>query len=237
MEPVFFCPLSRRILMSEIVAYVGAANAAEALLPMFVGMELYSKYQSMGIAVNRKMRPYLRKGLTFGDLRDLLLRQKPSGTTGMGAVYHPTTNGNAQPHFSNDQSVAVVSVGTIKNCFAEKSNLISLGFTFESDTDSGSEVLANLIALHLTNGRDLFSSVAQTTDSLKGKFALAAMSISQPNIIAASHGRKLFASPMEVGTFVFSSPQMNFGKKFVDLGRYQICTIKGDRYFWVDKTP
>ena len=98
---------------------------------------------------------------------------------GARATHGPANDRNAHPHVSSDGQVAVVHNGVIENYSLLKRQLIEDGIEFHSDTDT--EVIAHLIAKHLTD--DLVDAVRKTLQLLKGTYGLAVVSRRHPDML------------------------------------------------------
>ena len=128
--------------MCGIIAYAGHAPAAPELFEGLRKLE-YRGYDSAGITTLDRGRLYTAKragtveGLR-GDLNNLC------GTVGIGhtrwATHGAATAANAHPHVYGRFSV--VHNGIIENYSELRSELISAGHAFSSETDS--EVIAHL---------------------------------------------------------------------------------------------
>jgi glucosamine--fructose-6-phosphate aminotransferase (isomerizing) len=93
---------------------------------------------------------------------------------------------NAHPHVSYDSKVAVVHNGVIENHARLRRELEASGVEFASETDS--EVIAHLVARELESTGDLLTAIGRTTGRLAGEFAIAVISIDDPETV---YGAKL----------------------------------------------
>ena len=100
---------------------------------------------------------------------------------------------NSHPHIDEDTTVAVVHNGIIENYLEIKEKLILEGHVFKSDTDT--EVIPHLIQKFMDEKFDLEHAVRKTIDIIEGAYAIAAISINEPDKIVAT--RK--DSPLIVG--------------------------------------
>lgn len=195
--------------MCGIVGYVGRREAEPILLDGLRRLE-YRGYDSAGLVTLTGPKLHLRK--KAGRVSELaeLVRQRPApGCLGIGhtrwATHGPATDANAHPHLagSGDGQVAVIHNGVIENYAALKRQLVAEGFHFKSDTDT--EVIAQLIALHL-NG-DLVAAVRKVLPLLKGTYGLAVVSTRNPDtIVAARLGSPLVLGVGEGEHFLASDP-------------------------------
>ena len=100
---------------------------------------------------------------------------------------------NAHPQLDEENTIAVVHNGIIENNAALKEELMAEGHIFKSDTDT--EVIPHLIEKFIDEGFDLEHSVRKTIKKLEGAYAIAAISLREPDKIIAT--RK--DSPLIVG--------------------------------------
>src|SRR5262249_22046769 len=148
--------------MCGIIGYVGGQEAEPLLVDGLRRLE-YRGYDSAGLvtlaldddAPRLGAKLHLRK--RAGRIQELSrhLRDKPApGSVGIShtrwATHGPANDRNAHPHVSSDGAVAVVHNGVIENFSTLKRQLIEEGWEFASDTDT--EVIAQLIAHHLSSG-------------------------------------------------------------------------------------
>ena len=93
---------------------------------------------------------------------------------------------NAHPHMSEDD-IAIVHNGIIENYEELRDDLQKNGFEFESQTDT--EVVAHRIKHHLNDTGELLAAVRATVAELEGAYALAVLSVSDPDkLIVAKAG-------------------------------------------------
>jgi glutamine---fructose-6-phosphate transaminase (isomerizing) len=183
--------------MCGIVGYVGKKRVVPVILDGLRRLE-YRGYDSAGIAVCGNGEG-LQIRRAEGKLRNLeeVIRLKPlDGTYGIGhtrwATHGRPTEENAHPHRDCTGKVVVVHNGIIENYVALKKKLSEEGHRFTTETDT--EVVAHMIEkyyLHSGNGHQpsLEESVRKTVTQLTGVFALAVISVEDPNkIVAARNG-------------------------------------------------
>src|SRR6266481_2006069 len=186
--------------MCGIVGYVGKKQVVPIILEGLRRLE-YRGYDSAGIAVagNGDMLQIRR---AEGKLRNLeeVIRLKPlDGSYGIGhtrwATHGRPTEENAHPHRDCTEKIVVVHNGIVENYLSLKKKLIEEGHKFSTETDT--EVIAHLIEKHLFktgNGHHpvLEEAVRRTVKELSGVFALAVISVDEPNkIVAARNGPPL----------------------------------------------
>jgi glucosamine--fructose-6-phosphate aminotransferase (isomerizing) len=186
--------------MCGIVGYVGKKEVVPIIIEGLRRLE-YRGYDSAGIAVaGNGDKLQLRRA--EGKLRNLeeVIRLKPlEGSYGIGhtrwATHGRPTEENAHPHRDCTGKIVVVHNGIVENYLSLKKKLIEEGHTFSTETDT--EVIAHLIEKHLFktgNGHRfaLEDAVRRTVKELSGVFALAVISVDEPNkIVAARNGPPL----------------------------------------------
>src|SRR5438132_2443355 len=183
--------------MCGIVGYVGKKRVVPVILDGLKRLE-YRGYGAAGIAVAGN-GDALQVRRAEGKLRNLeeVIRLKPiDGTYGIGhtrwATHGRPTEENAHPHRDCTGRVVVVHNGIIENYVLLKKKLIEEGHKFTTETDT--EVIAHLVEkyfLKTGNGHRpaLEEAVRKTVKQLTGVFALAVISVDEPNkIVAARNG-------------------------------------------------
>jgi glutamine---fructose-6-phosphate transaminase (isomerizing) len=136
-----------------------------------------------------------------GKLHNLeeAIKLKPlDGSYGIGhtrwATHGRPTEENAHPHRDCSGKIVVVHNGIVENYLSLKKKLIEEGHKFVTETDT--EVIAHLIERYLKSGNgqrpSLEDAVRRTVKELNGVFALAVISVDDPNkIVAARNGPPL----------------------------------------------
>ncbi|MCP3058222.1 glutamine--fructose-6-phosphate transaminase (isomerizing) [Myxococcus sp. K38C18041901] len=181
--------------MCGIVGYVGDKESAPILVSGLKKLE-YRGYDSAGVAVvNRNELNVVRATGKLRNLENRVVADQPKGNIGIGhtrwATHGRPSDENAHPH--TYKNVAVVHNGIIENHLALKEQLRAKGHVFSSETDT--EVFAHLISDELEQGKDLPDAVRGAIEQVKGTYALAVVSASDPNRIVATKN----ASPMVLG--------------------------------------
>jgi glucosamine--fructose-6-phosphate aminotransferase (isomerizing) len=182
--------------MCGIVGYVGKKKVVPVILDGLKRLE-YRGYDSAGIAVAGN-GDGLQIRRAEGKLRNLeeAIRLKPiDGTYGIGhtrwATHGRPTEENAHPHRDCTGKIVVVHNGIIENYVVLKKKLIEEGHRFTTETDT--EVIAHLVERYMakSNGSrpSLEDAVRKTVAQLTGVFALAVITVDEPNkIVAARNG-------------------------------------------------
>ncbi len=175
--------------MCGIVGYIGDRKAVPIILDGLKRLE-YRGYDSAGLAVLEDGNLAVRRA--SGKLRNLedCIRMSPvDGSYGIGhtrwATHGRPTEENAHPHRDCKGDIVVVHNGIVENYLALKTQLQAEGHKFVTETDT--EVIAHLIEKYFDG--NLEEAVRKAVRELKGVFALAVISRSDPNkIVAARNG-------------------------------------------------
>ncbi|MCD7755447.1 MAG: glutamine--fructose-6-phosphate transaminase (isomerizing) [Firmicutes bacterium] len=174
--------------MCGIVGYVGRRQAAPILLEGLSKLE-YRGYDSAGICVNGDTPLQICK--EKGRLRELVARTDNGaavpGTVGIGhtrwATHGVPSDVNSHPILSDGGKIAVVHNGIIENEAKLRQILIGHGIHFQSQTDT--EVVANLIAWYYDQCGDFLTAVRQTVGQITGSYALGILCRDYPDTMIA----------------------------------------------------
>ena len=218
--------------MCGIVAYVGQRQAYPIIINGLERLE-YRGYDSAGIALlSDGLKVYKKKG-KVAELKNALEFTNVDSTIGIGhtrwATHGEPNDVNAHPHYSSNENLAIIHNGIIENYAALKTELISRGHVFYSDTDS--EVFIKFIEEIYTNGNcSLEEAVRLSLKRVEGAYAIVIIDQSAPDqLIAARKG-----SPLVVGIgekeFFFASdatPFIEYTENVVYLNDYEIAIVRG----------
>ena len=172
--------------MCGIVGFTGSLQAKDVLLEGLKRLE-YRGYDSAGIAVfdGEKLNVVKRLG-KVSELVDALPKDACQGGCGIGhtrwATHGAPSERNAHPHTSCHSDIAVVHNGIIENFQELREELIGLGHTFASDTDT--EVVAHLVEQAYEG--DLLSAVRDASLRLVGAYGLAVTCQQEPGTIVVT---------------------------------------------------
>ena len=239
--------------MCGIVGFIGQKSAAPTALDALRRLE-YRGYDSAGIATVHDSRLWVKKGV--GRINDVEDAQSLSALPGALAIGHTrwATHGgvseaNAHPHIDENGHVAVVHNGVIENYQELRSSLEARGHRFNSETDT--EVICHLIEEQLGgNGVvvPLENAVREATKSIKGSFALLAVTPHDPDkIVAAKKDSPLVLGVGDRGCFASSDP-LSFlehtNSELIDMedGEVSVLSPRGVVFLnggteWVAKSP
>src|SRR4029079_14785635 len=189
-----------------------------------------------GIAVaDEKNHLELRRA--EGKLRNLeeCIRLHPlDGTYGIGhtrwATHGRPTEENAHPHRDQSGKVVVVHNGIIENYLSLKERLAGNGSTFKTETDT--EVIAHLIG-HYKDKENLSleHAVEKAVKELRGIFALAVISVDEPDTIVAVREGPPVVIGLGDGEFFVASdvpPILQHTRDVFFLGDREIAVITKD---------
>jgi glutamine---fructose-6-phosphate transaminase (isomerizing) len=161
--------------MCGIIGIIGETPIAPLLIEALKRLE-YRGYDSAGVAT--LVSGHIDRRRAEGKLVNLeaRLREEPlAGTIGIGhtrwATHGKPSERNAHP-IATDR-VAIVHNGIIENFQELKDELLAEGRTFDSDTDT--EVVAQLLTSHLERQLPPEEAMALTMLRLSGAFALVAL--------------------------------------------------------------
>jgi len=158
----------------------------------------YRGYDSAGVVI-ADHQGVLRRARAMGKVSELATQLGQFPLTGRLGIAHTrwATHGvpserNAHPHISRNR-VAVVHNGIIENHAELRVQLMALGYTFTSETDT--EVVAHWIEHRLCGAGDLLTAVRQAVQDFEGAYALGVICSDAPDRLIAT--RK--GSPLVIG--------------------------------------
>lgn len=231
--------------MCGITGYIGHRKAYPIVINGLKRLE-YRGYDSAGVMIYDGDEMHLSK--TKGKVADLEIitdanPKSKEGSIGIGhtrwATHGVPNDVNSHPHFSQSGDLVIVHNGIIENYDTLRKELISRGYTFQSDTDT--EVLVNLIEeVKKEEGCKLGKAVQLALTQVIGAYAIAVFDRTKPNeIIVARLG-----SPIAIGVgknneefFVASdaSPFIEFTKDAIYLEDEEMAIIKLNKGIHVRK--
>ena len=169
--------------MCGIVGAIAERNVVPLLIEGLSRLE-YRGYDSAGVAV---LNGGIRRVRSVGRVAEMQAKAEAEnlhGVVGIGhtrwATHGGVTEHNAHPHVSRAE-IAVVHNGIIENHEEHRVHLKSLGYEFESQTDT--EVIAHLIHYHYKACGDLFIATQRAMRELTGAYAIAAVALAAPEVI------------------------------------------------------
>ncbi|CAG0979476.1 partial glucosamine---fructose-6-phosphate aminotransferase (isomerizing), partial [Anaerolineae bacterium] len=191
--------------MCGIVGAIASRNIVPVLIEGLSRLE-YRGYDSAGVAVLNQGIQRVRAVGRVSGLQQKAEESQLSGQVGIGhtrwATHGGVTELNAHPHISRGE-IAVVHNGIIENHEEQRQRLKTLGYVFESQTDT--EVIAHLIHHYFTQSQDLFAATQLAMQELVGAYAIAAIALAKPDsMVCARQGCPLLIGLGEGENFAAS---------------------------------
>ena len=231
--------------MCGISGYIGNKDAYPIIINGLKRLE-YRGYDSAGVLMYDGAEINLSKTKGKVSALEEITNKDPKrkeGNIGIGhtrwATHGVPNDINSHPHLSQSGDLAIVHNGIIENYDTLRKELISRGYTFQSDTDT--EVLVNLIEeVKKQEKCKLGKAVQIALTQVSGAYAIAVFDKKKPNeIIVARLG-----SPIAIGVgknneefFIASdaSPFIEFTKNAIYLEDEEMAIIKPGRDIRVRK--
>lgn len=226
--------------MCGIIGYSGHRPAVPLLVEGLHRLE-YRGYDSSGVAYEQAGRLHVIKAEgKLCALEDKLAREPNLlATTGIGhtrwATHGVPSERNAHPHLAADGALALIHNGIIENFQDIKNDLLALGYTFRSETDT--EVLACLIAEERKNAPSLREAFARALRKARGAYAVAMVAMEEPEAVYAAR----LSAPLLLGVgagecFVASDIPafLAYTRDVVFLEDGEVVRIEGQRWEVLD---
>lgn len=156
----------------------------------------YRGYDSAGVGTLKDGKLFIRRAAGKLDALENLLHTDPiSGHIGIGhtrwATHGVPSKENAHPH--SNGKVSVVHNGIIENYAKIKDRLVSLGYTFSSQTDT--EAVVHLLSFYLDQKLQPLEAFQKTLDDIEGAFALAILITGEEDFLFVARN----GSPLVIG--------------------------------------
>ena len=236
--------------MCGIVGYIGDKKANEVIIKGLKRLE-YRGYDSAGVALlNQNGLNIYKKQGKVANLEADVVGKDVSGHAGIGhtrwATHGEPNDVNAHPHYSEDGEIALIHNGIIENYDSLKRELINLGYTFKSDTDT--EVLTYLIDdIKKKSNVSIAEAVRLALHQVVGAYAIVVLSKENPNqLVAARKSSPLVVGIGKEGDFYLASdatPIVEYTKRVVYMEDEEIAVVdlnEGLKLYNIDevaKTP
>ena len=192
--------------MCGIVGAIAHRDVVPMLIEGLKRLE-YRGYDSAGIAVidGDSVRRVRRTGRVV-EMEAAAHAEHLTASLGIGhtrwATHGGVTEHNAHPHISHGD-LALVHNGIIENHESLRERLQTLGYAFESQTDT--EVVAHLIHHYRAQGANLLAALQQAVAEMDGAYALAVIDRRDPStMVAARMGCPLLVGLGEGENFIAS---------------------------------
>ncbi len=220
--------------MCGIVGYIGHREAYPVVIKGLRRLE-YRGYDSTGVAIiqDGNLLVFKKKG-KVAELEEAVLGKDLHSNIAIGhtrwATHGEPSDRNAHPHLSNNGRLAMLHNGIIENYAQIKTDLLSKGYTFKSDTDT--EVLLNFIQdIQDNNKSTLEEALRIALKRIVGAYCILLIDQDDPEtIIAARKGSPLVIGIGKGEHFLASdaSPIIEYTKEVVYVNDYEIAIVKKD---------
>lgn len=145
------------------------------------------------------------------------------------ATHGRKTDINAHPHHDNKNRISLVHNGIIENFEILKNELIQLGYSFKSQTDS--EIISVLIGKYLDDGVSMHTAVENAVSKLRGTWALVIINENYPNKIWITRNGSPLLLGFEDEFIMIASEQLafnNYVRKYIVLNNNDLIEITKD---------
>ena len=219
--------------MCGIVGYIGHRRASSILLEGLQSLE-YRGYDSAGIALIHNGHFDLIRA--SGKLANLATKIDPehSAQVGIGhtrwATHGRPSEENAHPHVSQNGKIVAVHNGIFENFLDLRSQLVSEGFLFKSETDT--ECFPHLIERSMRKGLPFRDAFSEALKSVEGIYALACMHADDPGQILVARSGPPLALGMGQGEMFIASdaiPLLKHTQRIIFLEDGDWAEISTDR--------
>lgn len=218
--------------MCGIVAYIGHKEAYPIIVKGLKRLE-YRGYDSAGVALlNQSGMTIFKKQGKVANLEAEVDGNDFSGHAGIGhtrwATHGEPNDVNAHPHYSEDGKIALIHNGIIENYDSLKRELINIGYTFKSETDT--EVLTYLIDdIKKKSNVSIAEAVRLALHQVVGAYAIVVLSEENPNqLVAARKSSPLVVGIGKEGDFYLASdatPIVEYTKRVVYMEDEEIAVV------------
>ena len=218
--------------MCGIIGYIGFRQAVQVVLEGLNKLE-YRGYDSSGIAVleDGALKRFRAEG-KINKLEKKIKKKNLSGNIALGhtrwATHGKPSEENAHPHTDCSKRLVVVHNGIIENYLGLRTQLVSEGHKFESETDT--EVIAHLIEDNISKG--LLESLRITLSKVNGSYALAVISEDEPDKIVVARSKSSLIIGLGSGeNFIGSDVPafLNYSRQVVYLEDGEIGVLTRDK--------
>ena len=220
--------------MCGIVGYIGNREAYPVVIKGLRRLE-YRGYDSTGVALiqDKQLLVYKKKG-KVAELEEAVIGKDLHAHIAIGhtrwATHGEPSDRNAHPHLSNNGRLAMLHNGIIENYVQIKTDLLSKGYTFKSDTDT--EVLLNFIQdIQDNNKSSLEEALRIALKRIVGAYCILLIDQDDPEtIIAARKGSPLVIGIGKDAHYLASdaSPIIEYTKEVVYVNDYEIAIVRKD---------
>ena len=225
--------------MCGIVGCVGEKDTRTYLYEGLKSLE-YRGYDSSGVAIltNNGTRVFKSVG-RVEKLNEAIENLNYKGL-GIGhtrwATHGEPSIKNCHPHTCNSNRFIIAHNGVIENFLKLKQQLISDGYHFNSDTDT--EVIANIIEQEFNNCNDVLLSLENTLKRVKGSLALAIIdTLDEEKLYFVKRKSPLLIGASDSAYYLASDalPMIKKTNKFVDVLDNQYGYITSNELVLMEK--
>lgn len=182
--------------MCGIMGYIGSQPAWEIVLSGLRRLE-YRGYDSAGVVTVSEGAFNMSRSVGHIRALEAATPNGLPGTVGIGhtrwATHGGVTESNCHPHKDSSGRVAIVHNGIVDNADPLRKALQKQGVVFQSETDT--EVLAEIIGQELTMGASLTDAVRTAMQRIEGTAGIVAIDQQNPSTIVAAR----IGSPVVIG--------------------------------------
>ena len=223
--------------MCGIIGYIGEKkNSIDVIIDGLKHLE-YRGYDSAGIAYVKDNNVVIEREVgRISNLESVL--KKDTSHIGIGhtrwATHGKPTKENAHPHKVGN--ITLVHNGIIDNFMELKSDLMSEGYTFKSDTDT--EVAAAYIDYTYKENNDMIKSLSVCVNKFLGSYAFGVINELETNVMyALRKGSPLIIGVGENENFIASDVPsiLKYTNKYIDIENDEIVKITKDEVTVYDK--
>ena len=219
--------------MCGIVGCVGKDNGRQYIIDGLKTLD-YRGYDSAGVAFMREKTISIYKDAGSVEHIDSIIPENEIGDVLIGhtrwATHGKPTQINSHPHLSFDGEFALVHNGIIERFIEVRDGLKEKGITFKSDTDS--EVICNLIALHYKEDKDVLKAINKTMKEITGSYAVGLIHKGENRIYILKNASPLLVGVGEKYNLIASdaSPMIEYTNNFIELGDKEYGYIDNESY-------
>jgi glucosamine--fructose-6-phosphate aminotransferase (isomerizing) len=196
----------------------------------------YRGYDSVGEATIHQGKLFIKKDVgKIDEVHALLDLDTLPGKVGLGhtrwATHGAPSKVNAHPHTDCEEQIAVVHNGIIENFAELRKELEDHGHVFRSKTDT--EVIAHLVEERMRDGVGLKDAVAEAVRRLDGSYAIAVISIQEPDkIICVRKESPLTLGVGENGVYFASDIPafLSYTNRVVIVNDGELAVLREDGY-------
>ena len=190
--------------MCGIVSAISKHNIMLDILDGIIKLE-YRGYDSTGVGFIADQQIKRQVELNgANELKKTCAHQSTSTAIGhtRWATHGIANIANAHPQLSHNQ-LAIVHNGIVENYKQHYHNLIKLGYTFTSDTDT--EVIAHFMHYHYSQCQNMKQVLLTVMQQLNGVYSIVLLNMASPNTLyAIQSGTPLIIGIKEDSVFVVS---------------------------------